>query len=337
MSSRPNPLTPSPSYLSHTLTSTHTHHQHISPHRHLPHCVQAGSGNPTAQKTYIKPFTYRKLQTCLSPSFIAKTLEQSGFRRRGHSTEAALLSVTEALRIAKADSKSSVLILLDLSAAFDTVSHQILLSTLSSLDITGIPLRWFESYLTGRSFRVAWGGEVSAEYQLATGVPQGSVIGPLLFSTYTTSLGPIIQAHGFSYHCYADDAQLYLSFQPDDPTVAARISGCLANISTWMKEHHLQLNLAKTELLVLPATPTLQHDFTIQLGSSTITPSNSVRNLGVIFDDQLTFKKHIAKTARSCRFALLNIRRSGPSLHNMQCNFLSRPLSFLDWTTAMLF
>ncbi len=242
--------------------------------------------------------------------FVAKTLErvvfnqlslflsqynkldakQSGFRS-GHSTETVLLSVTEALQIAKADSKSSVLILLDLSAAFDTVNYQILL--LSTL-ITGIPLRWFESYLTGRSFSVAWGGEVSKAHQLVTGVPQGSVLGPLLFSTYTTSLGPIIQAHGFSYHCYADDTQLYLSFQPDDPTVAARISGCLADISAWMKEHHLQLNLAKTELLVVPATPTLQHDFSIQLGTSIITPSTSVRNLSVIFDDQLTFKEHIA-------------------------------------------
>ncbi len=123
--------------------------------------------------------------------------KQSGFRS-GHSTETVLLSVNEALQIAKADSKSSVLILLDLSAAFDTVNHQILLSTLSSLDITGIPLRWFESYLTGRSFRVAWGGEVSKAHQLVTGVPQGSVLGPLLFSTYTKLLGLIIQAHGFS-------------------------------------------------------------------------------------------------------------------------------------------
>ncbi len=174
---------------------------------------------------------------------------------------------------------------MDLSAAFDTVNHQILLTTLSSLGIIGIPLRWFESYLNGRSFKVACGGEVSTEHQLVTGVPQGSVLGPLLLSTYTTSLGPIIQAHGFSYHCY-------LSFRPDDPTVAARISGCLADISAWMKEHHLQLNLAKTEFLVFPASLY----FTIQLGSSTITPSCSVRNIGVIFDEQLTSKDLIAKT-----------------------------------------
>ncbi len=182
---------------------------------------------------------------------------------------------------------------------------------------------------------MAWGGEVSREHQPVTGVPQGSVLGPLLFSTYTTSLAPIIQAHGFSYHLYADDTQL--SFRPDDPTVAARISGCLADISTWMKDHHLQLNLAKTELLVFPATLTPQHDFTIQLGSSTITPSSSVRNLGVIFDGQLTFKHHIAKTARSCRLHYTTSERSGPSLHSMRLNFLSRTLSFLDWTTAMLF
>ncbi len=105
-----------------------------------------------------------------------------------------------------------------------------------------------------------------------------------------------------------------------------------------MKEHHLQLNLAKTELLVFPATPTLQHDFTIQLGSSTITPSASVRNLGVIFDDQLTFKEHIVKTARSCRFALHNIRKIRPFLteHAAQLLVQALVISRLDYCNALL-
>ncbi len=98
------------------------------------------------------------------------SVNQSGFSS-GHSNEPALLSVTVALQIEKADSKSSVLILLDLSATFDTVNHQIILST-----ITGSALHWFESYLTGRSFRVSWGGQVSKEHQLATGFPRGSVL-----------------------------------------------------------------------------------------------------------------------------------------------------------------
>ncbi len=235
MSSWSNPFTPSPSYLSFSLTINTSLLTGIFPTAFKQARVTPLLKQPTLNTSLLE--NYRPVS--LLP-FIAKTLErvvfnqlssflskhnlldanQSGLRR-GHSTETALLSVTEALRNAKADSKSLVLILLDLSAAFDTVNHQILLSTLSSLDITGIPLRWFESYLTGRSFKVAWGGEVSTEHQLVIRVPQGSVLGPLLFSTYTTSLGPIIQAHGFSYYFYADDTQLYLSFRPDDPTVAA--------------------------------------------------------------------------------------------------------------------
>uniref|UniRef100_A0A8C1PKN9 Reverse transcriptase domain-containing protein n=1 Tax=Cyprinus carpio TaxID=7962 RepID=A0A8C1PKN9_CYPCA len=262
---------------------------------------------------------------------------QSGFKS-GHSTDTALLLVTEALRLARAASKSSVLILLNLSAAFDTVNHQILLSTLRKMGISGTALLWFKSYLSDISFRVSWRDEVSKSQFLATGVPQGSVLGPLLFSIYMTSLGSVIQKHGFSYHCYADDTLFYFSFQPDDPTVAARIAACLSDISSWMNDHHLQLNLTKTELLVVPANPSLNHNYSIQLGLSTITPSRTARNLEVVMDHQLSFTDHIAITTRSCRFALYNIRKIRPFLSEEATQLLVQALvlSRLDHCNALL-
>src|SRR4029434_9474080 len=107
----------------------------------------------------------------------------------------------------------------------------------------------------------------------------------LLFAIYITSLGPIIRLHGFSYHCYANDTQQFLSFPPEDTTVSARISDCLADISTWMKNYHLQLNLAKTELMVFPAKQVIHHN--INIDSLSLVPSKTARNLGVIIDDQL--------------------------------------------------
>ncbi len=304
---------------------------------------------PLLKKPTLNPSLLEKYRLVYLLPFIAKTLEravfnqvsafltknnlldsnQSGFRS-GHSTETALLSVVEALRLVRADSKSSILILLDLSTAFDMVNHQNLMSTLLVKGISGTALQWFESYLSDRSFKVSWRGEVSKSQHLATGVPQGSVLGPILFSVYMASLGSVIQKHGFSYHCYADDTQLYLSFHP------ACISACLTDISYWMKDHHLQLNLAKTELLVVPANPSFHHNFTIQLGTSTITPSKTARNLGVMIDDQLTFSDHIAKTARSCRFALFNIKKIMPFLSEHASISSIKSLQLIQNTAARL-
>ncbi len=105
-----------------------------------------------------------------------------------------------------------------------------------------------------------------------------------------------------------------------------------------MMDHHLQLNLAKTELLMVSANLSLHHNFSIQLGSSTITPSRTARNLGVVIDDQLSFTDHIATTARSCRFALYNIRKIRPFLSEQAAQLLVQALvlSRLDYCNALL-
>ncbi|KAM4614977.1 uncharacterized protein ACJ7VT_010207 [Polymixia lowei] len=199
---------------------------------------------------------------------------QSGFKP-AHSTETALLSVTHALLTAKASSLSSVLVLLDLSAAFDTINHHILLSTLTDLGISGSALSWFTSYLSNRTYQVLWRGSLSKSCTLNTGVPQGSVLGPFLFLLYARSLGHIISSHGFSYHSYADDTQLFLSFPPSDTKIESRLAACLKDIVTWMTTHHLKLNINKTELLFIPGKDCPLNDLSITIDNITILPSKT--------------------------------------------------------------
>ena len=145
---------------------------------------------------------------------------------------------------------SVILLLLDLSAAFDTVDHDILLSRLSGrFGIKGSALSWFRSYLSNRKQFVCIDNVRSAVKDVDFGVPQGSVLGPILYQLYTSPLGDILRKHNMSFHLYADDTQLFVSFQPSTDghleSVVERVEACIAEIDQWMHSNKLKLNMGK--------------------------------------------------------------------------------------------
>ncbi len=141
--------------------------------------------------------------------------------------------------------------LLDLSAAFDTVDNSILNSRLEHcVGIGGSVLQWFKSYLNNRTFSVCVDGCSSSKSVLTCGVPQGSILAPILFSLYMLPLGSIFNKYKVSFHCYADDTQIYVPFKQNDNQNLSALTACLSDIKAWMSLNFLNLNESKTEAIV---------------------------------------------------------------------------------------
>ena len=204
-----------------------------------------------------------------------------------------------------------ILVLLDLSAAFDTIDHDLLLNRLShSIGIKGTVLQWFESYLKSRHQQVSIGGEHSSRAEIKCGVPQGSVLGPVLFTLYMSPLGEIIKRHNLSFHIYADDTQLYIMFKPTMENLVLSVSTlqmCIKEIQDWMLANKLKLNDDKSEVMLLGTRQQLAKlDMDqFKIGECNITVSSSARNLGVMFDDKMTMDVHIN---RICQIGFLHLR-----------------------------
>ncbi|KAJ1091870.1 hypothetical protein NDU88_004984 [Pleurodeles waltl] len=184
---------------------------------------------------------------------------QSGFRVN-HSTETALISVTDDIRTLMDNGETVALILLDLSAAFDTVCHRTLITHLRSTGIQGQALDWITSFLSNRSQRVYLPPFRSDPTEIICGVPQGSSLSPTLFNVYMSPLADIVRKHSIIITSYADDTQLILSLTKDPTSAKTNLQDGMKDVADWMKLSRLKLNSDKTEVLILGNTPTAWDD-----------------------------------------------------------------------------
>ena len=242
----------------------------------------------------------------------------------------------------------SMLVMLDLSAAFDTVPHERLFNRLEvTFGISGQVLNWIKSYLTNRSQTIGIGDGQSSPKTLRCGVPQGSVLGPKLFCLYTKPLSSIVIRHnGIIYHIYADDTQLYVrvEFDPDtgSTTGICEMLDCVAHISKWMVVNSLKLNADKTEIIFFGSQYQLRKlnidNLDLRIGTSQIKPSTVVRNLGAYQDSLLTMKDHVSNVCQSCYGQLFCIRRIRKFLSPDAAQTIVRALviSRMDYCNALL-
>jgi hypothetical protein len=266
---------------------------------------------------------------------------QSAYRF-GHSTETALLKVQSDILLGMDQQKVTQLVMIDLSAAFDTVEHSTLLSIMeNTYGVSGSALRWFISYLDSRSQCITISNTTSNAHNLGTGVPQGSCLGPVMFTEYASPVFQVINDHKKDGHGYADDHQIYSCFLPKDcHTDINSMESCVNSISTWMKSMKLKMNDSKTEYILIGTHHKLSKcsDTSITIGDTTIEPSSVVCNLGAYFDKNMTMEHHIKMKCRAAYGQLYSISKIRDYLDEKSAEQLIHALvhSHIDYCNVLL-
>jgi exonuclease III len=330
----------------------------------LPSKLKHAMLNPVLKKFNLDHLEFNNFRPISNLSFLSKVIEkvvavqmieyldhnglyerfQSAYRRL-HSTETALLKVHDDIAVAIDNGKSVIFVMLDLSAAFDTVDHDILLSRLSTCyGISGAVLEWFKSYLSERTQFVRINDSYSQSSRVTQGVPQGSVLGPILYSLYTSPLASIAREHDMNFHLYADDTQLYVTFSPiseENMEIAIyNTEKCVNTIETWMMENKLKMNNRKTDLIVFSSPyrprPPLH---LLSVSGHAVECSSLIKNIGVSFEESLSFVPHITATCKAAFFHLHNILRIRKFLSEDAAKTIIHSLvtSKLDYCNSILY
>ena len=234
---------------------------------------------------------------------------QSG-NRKSHSTETALLHFSDEILKNMDEKRISAVVLLDMTKAFDSIRHDLLLAKLCKTGISPSALAWFSSYLSGRKQVVRIGNAISEQLELQFGVPQGSILGPVLFTLYVNELLSIPN------HCqsmgYVDDTKLLLALPPNQTIDAfSMLNDDLREITKWCCRNSLLINPDKTKLLVIgvPQLTKTLPPLSVTLMGKIIEPVTTAKDLGVYIDNSLNYNDHINKISSSCMYKLIMINR----------------------------
>ena len=211
---------------------------------------------------------------------------QYGFRSQ-HSCEHALLDAQNTILSTLGKKEIALLLLIDFSKAFDMVDHAILLKKLSNYGIRGVAQNWLTSYLNDRNQYVNVNGSNSSTNALKFGVPQGSILGPLLFIIYINDLPNI--AHDIHFIMYADDANIIITGS-NISEIKSKTDNLLKTLSNWVNTNSLKLNLKKTHHMIFSNLGNFT--LNLKLGNETIHQSHQERFLGILMDDKLTWNAH---------------------------------------------
>ena len=224
----------------------------------------------------LEKLMYKRLYTFLNNNIIYNF--QFGFRQQ-YSTSHALINITENIRKALDDGNIGCRVFVDLQKAFDTVDHQILLAKLSHYGIRGVSNDWFKSYLSNRSQYVSINGYDSGLAAINCGVPQGSVLGPLLFLLYINDLNQAIKF--CKVHHFADDTNL-LCLGNSIKKLNKLVNADLKRLVNWLNANKISLNVKKTEMVIFKSKQKkFEGDLKIKLSGKRLYPTESVKYLGV--------------------------------------------------------
>ena len=234
---------------------------------------------------------------------------QSG-NRKIYSTETLSHHVTDYIFKAIDAKKVTGMGLIDLSKAFDSLSHSVLLNKLWSLGTSASALSWFESYLSDRQQTTRVGHSVSTVLTVTHGVPQGSIQGPVLFNLYLNDLPEVIEEAEID--SYVDDTKLYLSISLKDIQVGlSHISEDLKRVAEWCCSNSLLINPKKTKLILFGVPQNLHPllDISVEFMGQQLKPVASCKDVGILLDSGLTFNEHVASLTSSLMSSLCQINR----------------------------